>query len=74
MEANEDHSLFLLHTSGERNMAELLVVDKSGTEVFSWQAESFDMTYKWNPYQPDELFISTFLEDWSYKSFVINVL
>jgi len=72
MKANEDHSLFLLHTSNERDIAELKVIDKTGNQVFSWEVESFDITYTWSPYQPDELFVSTFLEDWSFRSFVVN--
>ncbi len=72
VKANEDYSRFLLHTSNARNMAEIIVIDQKGNKVFDWQIESYDLDYVWNPYQPDLIFVTTFLEDWSFRTYLVN--
>ncbi|WP_345774257.1 hypothetical protein [Cytobacillus sp. S13-E01] len=73
MKANENYSLFLIHTSGARNMAELIVLDKNGDKKYDWQINSFDLQYVWNPDVVDEVFVTAFLEDWTFNTFVLNV-
>ncbi|MBE4907963.1 hypothetical protein IMZ08_07850 [Bacillus luteolus] len=73
MKANEDHSLFLIHSSSERNEAEFLVVNKEGEKVYDWKINSFDLQFVWNPNVLDEVFVTAFLEDWSFSTFVIKI-
>ncbi|MFD1781301.1 hypothetical protein ACFSFW_21825 [Fredinandcohnia salidurans] len=73
MKANEDHSMFLIHTSDSQNMAKLTAVDKEGTVQFEWEINSFDLFYSWNPYHPSEVFVTSFLEDWSFQTHLVNI-
>ncbi|QOR65518.1 hypothetical protein IM538_17140 [Cytobacillus suaedae] len=73
MKANEDHSLFLIHASSERNAAELFVVNKEGEKVYDWKINSFDLQFVWNPNVLDEIFVTAFLEDWSFSTFVLEI-
>jgi hypothetical protein len=73
MKANEDHSLFLIHVSSERNEAELLVVNKDGEKIYDWKINSFDLQFVWNPKAIDEVFVTAFLEDWTFSTFVLKI-
>ena len=73
MEANEDHTMFLFHLSGSRNHADLVAVDQAGTELYSWGVTSYDLDYTWNPYKADQLFLTTFMEDWTYNSSIVEI-
>jgi hypothetical protein len=73
MKPNEDHSLFLLHTSNSRDKAELIVIDENGKQVFAWSTEAYDLEYVWNPYKKNHLFITSFLQDWSFQTFVMDI-
>jgi hypothetical protein len=73
MKANEDHSMFLIHTSDSQNMAKLTAVDKEGTVQFEWEINSFDLFYSWNPYNPSEVFVTSFLEDWSFQTHLVDI-
>ncbi|WP_412096024.1 hypothetical protein [Bacillus sp. PS06] len=71
---NQDHSLFLLHTSNSRNSAALVVIDSEGKEVYSWNTDSYDLEYVWNPYKKEQLFITSFEKDWSFQTFLMDPL
>lgn len=73
MKANEDHSLFLIHTSNASNEAEIIIVDEDGKENFKWQVDAYDLYYNWNPYNKDQIFLTAFLEDWSYETYLLDV-
>ncbi|MFT4412624.1 hypothetical protein ACLM5H_02080 [Fredinandcohnia humi] len=73
MKANEDHSLFLLHTSNSNNQATLIAVNKQGTVIYEWDIESYDVSYSWNPYETDQVFVTSFLEDWSFQTQVLDL-
>ncbi|MCA1031729.1 hypothetical protein LCL95_11905 [Bacillus timonensis] len=73
LKANEDQSLFLIHTSKSKYTAEVIILDKLGNKTLSWQFESFDLFYSWNANKKDQLFITSFLDDWSFQSYVVDV-
>jgi len=73
MKANEDHSLFLIHTSDTQNKAKVTIVDKEGMVQFEWEVQSFDLFYSWNPYQVDQVFVTSFLEDWSFQTHLLDI-
>lgn len=74
MKANEDHSFFFLHTSNSSNAAEIIIVDKEGNKSFETEIESTDIIYSWNPYELDQVFVTSFLEDWSFRTSLVDVL
>ncbi|MEH7380001.1 hypothetical protein V7138_05920 [Bacillus sp. JJ1533] len=73
MKANEDHSLFLIHTSNSQNQAKVTAVDKTGTVQYEWTADSFDLFYSWNPYNTKQVFVTSFLEDWSFQTHLLDI-
>lgn len=73
LEANEDHSLFLLHTANSENKAKLTVIDKQGNIKFEWEVSSFDLFYSWNPYHTNKIFVTSFLEDWSFQTHLLDI-
>ncbi|WP_148361263.1 YqgU-like beta propeller domain-containing protein [Bacillus timonensis] len=73
MKANEDHSMFLIHTSDSQNLAKLTAVDKEGNIQFEWEVNSFDLFYSWNPYNTNQVFVTSFLEDWSFQTHLLDI-
>ncbi|MCS0543622.1 hypothetical protein NXY55_26990, partial [Aeromonas veronii] len=64
--------MFLIHTSDSQNIAKLTAVDKEGNVQFEWEINSFDLFYSWNPYHPSEVFVTSFLEDWSFQTHLVD--
>ncbi|MCC3356732.1 hypothetical protein [Bacillus sp. REN16] len=73
MKANEDHSMFLIHTSDSQNQAKLIAIDKAGTVQYEWTVKSFDLYYSWNPYNSNQVFVTSFLEDWSFQTHLLDI-
>ena len=49
------------------------ILNANGNPVYSVSLSAYDVTYEWNVYQEDVLFLSTFFEDWTYNSYIVNV-
>jgi hypothetical protein len=72
LEGNQNQHYFVVHTAVSAHEAKLIVLDKEGKEVLNWIVESVELQYVWNPFDENQLFITSFLEDWSFKNFVMN--
>lgn len=48
------------------------ILDANGNPVYSVSLSAYDVTYEWNVYQEGVLFLSTFFEDWTYNSYIVN--
>lgn len=72
-EANAEHSLFLVHTSPTSYEAELIILDAEASIQFSTKFESFELQYTWNQINHNQLFVSSFNEDWTFQTYIINV-
>lgn len=73
LEANEDHDMFLIHTSPSTYEAELVIVNENADVLYTTRIESFELNYIWNHKKNDQLFISSFKEDWTFDTYVLNV-
>ena len=73
MEANEDKSLFFVHTSPSSYEAELFFLSRDGELKYQTQLESFELSYTWNQVNPNQLFVTSFNEDWSFSTKLIDV-
>lgn len=71
--ASYDHQYFLVRTAPSTYEAELIILDKWGKEVFRWKVGSFDLLATWNPFVKSQLYVTTFLQDWSFQTYFINV-
>lgn len=72
-EANKSHSLFLIHTSPSSYEAELIVLDKNANLKFTTKIESYELQTMWNQIDNNQLFVSSFNEDWTFQTYLINV-
>nr|WP_156178280.1 hypothetical protein [Bacillus sp. SA1-12] len=73
LQANEDHSLFLVHTSPTSYEAELIVLDQQAEVKFQTKIESYELQYTWNQMNHKDLFVSSFNEDWTFQTYLMNV-
>jgi hypothetical protein len=73
-EANAEQNLFLVHTSPTSYEAELVILDSKANRTFSTRIESYELEYTWDQNNPAQLFISSFIEDWSFQTYIINVM
>ncbi|PLR76499.1 hypothetical protein CU633_16195 [Bacillus sp. V3-13] len=64
---------FLVHSAPSTYAGVITVLDRSGKQMFSRQIESFELAFKWNPYDEDIILVSSFAEDWSYSTYLLNV-
>jgi uncharacterized protein YcfL len=73
IKANWDYTCFLIQTTVSGQQAELLFLNRQGEMIDSFRMDSFDVQYVWNPYQRDQLFVTSFAEDWTFRSFLIDI-
>ncbi|KAA0549424.1 hypothetical protein FZW96_05810 [Bacillus sp. BGMRC 2118] len=73
LQSSPSNQYFLIHTSKSSYEANLIIVDKEGEEVFNWVNESSELQYVWNPFDENKIFITSFLEDWSFKNYILNI-
>jgi hypothetical protein len=72
-EANAEQDLFLVHTSPTSYEAELIILDAKANRKFSTKIESYELEYTWDQNNATQLFISSFNEDWTFQTYIINV-
>ncbi|XQY90694.1 hypothetical protein ACNRWW_14310 [Metabacillus sp. HB246100] len=70
--ANADQSLFLIHTSPSSYEAELIFINQNGEVVYETSVVSTELNYTWNHMVTSQLFVSSFNEDWTYHTYVID--
>ncbi|WP_078379716.1 YqgU-like beta propeller domain-containing protein [Sutcliffiella halmapala] len=75
VEANAAHKLFVIQTAPSFSEGNISVVDSDGELVTNWSfPASQDLVYSWNPYTDKQIAVSSFLEDWSYEGFLLDVV
>ncbi|MET3318287.1 UNVERIFIED_ORG: hypothetical protein ABIC97_001379 [Peribacillus simplex] len=52
--------------------ASIAILDQTGNPLYSVAIPAYELTYEWNSYQDGMLFLSSFNEDWTYSSYVLN--
>lgn len=73
VKANHDYTYFLIQTTISDQRTELLFLNKQGEIIQSFQMDSFDVQYVWNPYREDQVFVTSFFEDWTFQSFFLDI-
>ncbi|MCM3442138.1 hypothetical protein [Metabacillus halosaccharovorans] len=73
MKANEDNSLFFVQTSPSSYKAKLLFLNREGVIQYQTEIESYELSFTWNQVNPDQLFVTSFNEDWSYSTKIIDI-
>lgn len=73
VKANNDHSLFVVHTSPTSYQAELILLNSEAEIVHRAKTDSYELQYTWNPFNQNQLFVTSFNEDWTYQTYQLNV-
>ncbi|CAG9619295.1 YqgU-like beta propeller domain-containing protein [Sutcliffiella rhizosphaerae] len=72
--ANYNNSLFLVRTSSDYSKGRLTVLNREAQVQGSWEFdESYDLVFSWNPFTGSEIIVTSFKEDWTYTSFMLDV-
>ncbi|MFJ7746171.1 hypothetical protein [Peribacillus sp. NPDC097295] len=52
--------------------ASITILDRTGNPQYSLVIPAYELAFDWNAYQEGMLFVTSFYEDWTYSSYVIN--
>lgn len=63
---------YVMVLTTSKNKIQSNIVSVNGDSVYSVALPAYEITYEWNPYNDGVLFMSTFSEDWSYDSYVVD--
>ncbi|MGE6375359.1 hypothetical protein [Peribacillus muralis] len=64
------HVLISSFTSSGK--ASITILDRTGNPLYSVAIPAYELAYEWNSYRDGTLFLSSFNEDWTYSSYVLN--
>ncbi len=70
---NPDQSYILSTSSESTGHTTIKAFDRMGKSLCSVTLPAYELTYEWNAYKDDSLFLSVFSKDWSYNSYVLNI-
>lgn len=63
----------LVHTSPTTYAGNITVIDENGTTLLEKEIASFELAFQWNIFNEDEIFVSSFNEDWSFDGFIVDL-
>ncbi|MGN7402271.1 hypothetical protein ACTHO0_20655 [Cytobacillus praedii] len=63
----------LVHTAPTSFEGIITIIDQNGKEIMSERMEAFDFAFEWNPYDEDQLLLSSFTESWDFSSYQMNL-
>ncbi|MEA3320606.1 MAG: hypothetical protein U9Q88_11295 [Bacillota bacterium] len=74
VEANKTYEMFLVRSAVSATEGKLRVLSDKGEELAEWKFEnSIDLVFSWNPFSGQQIVASSFKEDWSYDSYLLDV-
>ncbi len=62
-----------IHSSPSTYEGIITILDTEGAELWSESLPSVEISLEWNPYNESDILISAFNEDWSYKTFILDI-
>jgi hypothetical protein len=66
--------MILVHTVPSPYESDLIIYDaKTGKKRYETRLEAWDLAIEWNPFNEEELLVTTFFEDWSYEVYRIHM-
>ncbi|MBD1378879.1 YqgU-like beta propeller domain-containing protein [Metabacillus arenae] len=75
MQVNKKQNQLLVHTSPSTNKAELAIIDLlSKDELYKGTFQSFELQYSWNIENANQLYVTSFNEDWTFQTYLIDTL
>ncbi|MCJ7843408.1 hypothetical protein MUB24_21535 [Lederbergia sp. NSJ-179] len=70
---HKSKEMLLIHTSQNSQSAKVYFIDDAGDVKFSTSIESHELAFEWNEENANLMMTTAFFEDWSYKSFAVDV-
>lgn len=70
---NEQLSNLLVISYPTSYEAKFTFINRLGEVVHERKYEAFDFEVKWNPYNENEILVTSFFEDWTFNTEVINI-
>jgi hypothetical protein len=64
----------LIHTSAGTHKAHLDFLNSNGQKQFAVSIESAEVDFSWNPFNDGRLFLTAFSADWSYRTYLIDIM
>jgi hypothetical protein len=68
-----DQTKLLIHSSPTTYEGKMNIIDLEGNELFTHGFPSVEMVFEWNQYDPEQLFITAFKEDWTYTNYLLRL-
>jgi hypothetical protein len=62
-----------IHAAPTSYQAEVIIKDMNGVTLSQTTIDSFELAYEWNQANGEEVVLSAFKEDWTYKTYVLNI-
>ncbi|EDL63551.1 hypothetical protein [Bacillus sp. SG-1] len=69
-----DRKRVLVHAAPLTYSASATVIDLDGEVLFQKDIDSYEISFEWNEHNTDLLFITSFSEDWSFKTLLADIL
>lgn len=63
----------LVYTTSENQFANVHMLTSTGDEQYSTSIPSSEISFSWNEFDENQLLLDCFNEDWSYRTFVIQI-
>lgn len=73
VQISPDKKYILIHSAPSTYEGRLTILDQEGREVWNKSIPSFELSFEWNQYNNNELLISAFNEDWTYKVYHLDL-
>lgn len=66
-------SKLLVYTFTEGYNGKVYILDTKGNIQYNKELETYDIEFVWNPYNENEIMVSTFSKDWDSKEFLLSI-
>ncbi|WP_445490435.1 YqgU-like beta propeller domain-containing protein [Niallia sp. 03133] len=63
----------LIYTALSDGEGKIVIIDNGGKKLFSASLTSYDADFVWNPFNENDLLVSTFTNDWKSEVFLLTV-
>jgi hypothetical protein len=73
LEGSENGAYFAINTSVTTNEANIIILDKNGNELINTMIESAELQYIWNPFAEEQMFITSFQDDWTFENYLVDL-
>ncbi|MGG3469992.1 hypothetical protein ABES02_21220 [Neobacillus pocheonensis] len=63
----------LIHSSPSSYEGLVTIIDAKGIERLSKSFASYELEFEWNPYNEEQILVSNFAEDWTFKVLLLDM-